>query len=147
MLNVFFFFYRKYPTGATAQRTCSRPYQIPDTKVTIPKGQSVLIPVYAIHWDNELYPKPEVFDPERFSPEKVAKRHHMAYLPFGAGQRHCIGMRLVLIIARMALVKILLNYEFELDKSNTSNPLKLAPSPIVVTPLENIFIKLKKITD
>ncbi|CAF1636168.1 unnamed protein product, partial [Rotaria sp. Silwood1] len=44
--------------------------------------------VYSIHYDRELWgpEDPYVFFPER---HKI-KRHPMAYLPFGAGPRHCI---------------------------------------------------------
>lgn len=56
---------------------------------------SVWIPVYAIHRDPKYYPKPEVFDPERFEDEAVNLRHPMTYLPFGEGPRNCIGMSLL----------------------------------------------------
>lgn len=137
---------RKYPTGASVQRSCSKPYLIPETNVTIPIGQSILIPVYAIHWDKTIYPQPEVFNPERFSSEQISTRHHMAFMPFGAGLRQCVGRRLVILILKIAMAKILSNYKFVLDMSKTSNPLKLAPSAVVITPLESIFIQMKKET-
>lgn len=135
---------RKYPTGTSVQRSCAKSYFIPDQNVTIPKGQSVLIPVYAIHWDKNIYPQPEVFDPERFSSEKIAARHQMAFMPFGGGPRQCVGRRLVMLILKIAMAKFLSNYNFALDTSRTSNPLKLAPSAVVITPLESIFIQMKK---
>lgn len=67
------------------------PYTFRGTKVSIPSGQDVFIPTFGIHFDPQIYPDPETFDPERFD-EKVAKaRHPMAYLPFGDGPRNCIG--------------------------------------------------------
>lgn len=67
-------------------------YTFKDTKITIPKGQSVIIPVYAIHHDPKIYPNPEVYDPERFTKEAIQSRDPMHYLPFGYGSRCCIGM-------------------------------------------------------
>lgn len=86
---------RKYPVVSTLTRSPSHEYTIPDTKVTIPAGQSIFIPVHAIHHDPEIYPEPEKFIPERFTPEEKSNRHPFAYLPFGEGPRICIGMRWV----------------------------------------------------
>ena len=43
------------------------------------------------HYDSKYWLNPEEFDPLRFTKEKVAERHPMAYMPFGHGPRHCIG--------------------------------------------------------
>jgi cytochrome P450 family 6 len=41
---------RKYPVVSLLNRTAIRDYQIPDTKLVLPKGQAIWIPVHAIHW-------------------------------------------------------------------------------------------------
>lgn len=66
-------------------------YRVPDDSLIIEKGQQLIIPVHSLHNDPEYYPDPEVFDPERFSPEQTAKRPSGTYLPFGDGPRICIG--------------------------------------------------------
>ena len=58
---------------------------------SIPAGASLLVSPYLAHRDPVQWPDPERFDPERFNMEQSAGRHRMAYIPFGAGGRMCIG--------------------------------------------------------
>jgi cytochrome P450 family 6 len=82
---------RKYPPVTVLMRRSMSSYTFEGTNVSIPKNQRVWIPAYAIHRDPNIYPKPDVFDPERFTDEAVQSRHPMSYLPFGDGPRNCIG--------------------------------------------------------
>jgi cytochrome P450 len=70
-------------------RMCAEDIEAGGLKVT--KGTFVFIPIYAIHRHRLLWDQPDVFDPDRFSPERSAGRHRFSYLPFGAGPRVCIG--------------------------------------------------------
>src|SRR5688572_2167039 len=55
------------------------------------------------HRHPEFWPDADRFDPERFSPEQSAGRHGFAYVPFGAGQRMCIGRDFSLMEGQLAL--------------------------------------------
>jgi len=79
-------------------RECTKRYKIPGTNVILEKGIQVVIPTMGMHYDPQYFPKPEKFDPERFSEEAKSKRHHYAYLPFGEGPRICIGKATLYII-------------------------------------------------
>jgi len=57
----------------------------------VPKGSLILLSSYFVHRNPEFWPDPLRFDPNRFAPEAVKRRHKCAYFPFGAGQRQCIG--------------------------------------------------------
>lgn len=59
----------------------------------LPAGCSVNLYLYKILHDPKHYPNPEVFDPDRFLPEEVQKRHPFAFCPFSAGSRNCIGKK------------------------------------------------------
>lgn len=82
---------RKYPVVDTLQRVASLSYTFKNTNITLPKKQKVMIPVYALHQDPKIYPKPEIFDPERFMNTTTQSRNIMCYYPFGDGPRNCIG--------------------------------------------------------
>ena len=74
---------RKYPPGNVLIRVCNKEYKVPGTNYVIDKGSNIMLPMRAIHNDPEYFPNPEIFDPERFSPEAVKERHPFAFLPFG----------------------------------------------------------------
>ena len=82
---------RKYPPGTLIVRKCNKDYPVPDTNLVIDKGTGVMVSIYALHHDPEYYPDPQNYDPDRFDPSEVERRHPFAFLPFGAGPRNCIG--------------------------------------------------------
>lgn len=84
----------------------------------VPKGQTVVISMYAIHRQAHLYPDPERFDPDRFAPEEVAKRHRFAYLPFAAGHRNCIGGGQAMIELKLIVARIAQRYVLTLDPTH-----------------------------
>jgi len=73
----------------------------------IPAGSTVFVCPFVAHRDPRFWENPEGFDPERFSPEKVAARPRFAYFPFGGGPRVCIGdqlarMQMQIVVAMIA---------------------------------------------
>lgn len=78
---------RKYPPAPIVLRKAKANYPVTGTHFEIEKNQKVIIPIYAIHHDERIYPNPELFDPDRFLPKAIAKRPSNAWLPFGDGPR------------------------------------------------------------
>jgi cytochrome P450 family 6 len=81
---------RKYPGLPILNRECTKDYNIPGSKQMIPKGTPVIVSLLGIHRDEQFFPNPEKYDPDRFTEEKRAYDEDM-YMPFGAGPRNCIG--------------------------------------------------------
>lgn len=79
-------------------------------KYLIPEGSTCMIFTHAMHNNPKYFPKPEVFDPDRFLPENSLERHPFAYIPFSAGPRNCIGQRFAQMELKVILAKIIRNY-------------------------------------
>jgi cytochrome P450 len=90
---------RIYPPVMAIPRRAVR-----DTSIgpySVPAGSEAIIWVYRTHHDPRFFPQPERFLPERFEDAPSAARPKHAYLPFGAGQRACIGQSFALIEAQL----------------------------------------------
>ena len=55
---------RLYPIAARLERVCKKDVEIHG--VSVPKGTVMMVPVFSIHRDPELWPEPEEFRPERY---------------------------------------------------------------------------------
>lgn len=62
-----------------------------DENTFLPPDTIVVVSPWVLHRNPKLYPEPEKFNPERFSPENKKNRSLCEYMPFGAGPRNCIG--------------------------------------------------------
>lgn len=102
---------RMYPPAWAIPRTAIRDDVIGGHR--IPRGATVIIPVYSVHHDERFWPEPEVFDPSRFLPENSKGRHRSAYLPFGGGKRVCIGTSFALM--ETTLITAMMSQRFTYD--------------------------------
>ena len=102
-------------------------YKLGDTGITLKKGDTVEIPIFAIHHYDQYYRNPNVFDPYRFMPENKDKLVPNAYFPFSLGSRQCIAMRFVHLELKVTLINLILRYKF-VSTANTDRPLKLLDS-------------------
>jgi cytochrome P450 len=88
----------------------------------IPAGSFVVVSPWLLHRHKGLWRDPDLFDPDRFYHEKVEPppgvdpprpRHKLAYIPFGAGPRTCIGSSFAMTEA--VLILATLGQRFRLD--------------------------------
>ena len=100
---------RLYPIVDVFFRRLLRPWSFAGYE--LPAGVCLCPAIVLVHRDPELYPDPERFDPERFMGRKP--RPH-EYLPFGGGNRRCIGAAFSHYESRLALATLLREFELEL---------------------------------
>jgi cytochrome P450 len=96
----------------------------------IPAGTHILHSSWVTHHLPEVFPDPEAFLPERFAPEARRSIPRGGYLPFGGGQRICIGKRfgqlMVEVVATTLLrrfrIELKAGYQLRLEKLPTLSP-------------------------
>jgi cytochrome P450 len=99
---------RIYPPFPFIARATLEPDQIGG--YDIPARAMVLMSQFLTHRHPAFWNQPEVFDPERFTPEAAHKRHPMSYFPFGEGQRMCIGKDFATLEAQVFLGMAIQHY-------------------------------------
>ncbi|XP_063914293.1 cytochrome P450 4C1-like [Zophobas morio] len=78
-----------------------------------PAGSNLVVPLVLLHRDPEVWPDPEKFDPDRFLPDEVAKRHRCSYIPFSYGSRNCIGLKFGMMLVKVMVATILRNFKVQ----------------------------------
>ncbi len=79
---------RIHPPGAVVMRYATQDFQYKG--YTIRKGEQVLIQISSEHMNEDLFPEPERFDPNRFLGENATELKR-AVLTFGSGEHRCTG--------------------------------------------------------
>nr|QUF59378.1 cytochrome p450 CYP3045C1 [Brachionus angularis] len=128
---------RMFPiANKVVARRCTKATNIKG--IDIPEDLAIAVDVLSLHYDADIWGPvdPNQFYPERFS--KDIKRNPLAFMAFGNGPRNCIGMKFALIELKIALVKLLKNFEL---KSN-SDKLELIEG-VVRYPKNGVNIYLK----
>ncbi|KAL7737698.1 hypothetical protein ACLKA6_006096 [Drosophila palustris] len=136
---------RLYTIVPFLERKALNDYVVPGhPNLVIEKGKHVIIPAAAYHQDEDFYPEPKKFDPERFSPEKVAARDPVEWLPFGDGPRNCVGMRFGQMQTRVGLAQLIKNFKFSVcDK--TDIPLTYNPESFVMGTNGGIHLRAERV--
>lgn len=97
---------RLYPPAALLLRTARVPDRLCGREVRA--GDQVMLPIYALHRNRQLWDQPDMFAPSRF--ETTPDR--FAFLPFGAGPRICIGASFAMQEAVIILATLLSRFRF-----------------------------------
>jgi cytochrome P450 len=111
---------RLYPPAWAMGRRALRDFALGPYR--LPARTTVLMSQYVLHRDPRYYPDPLRFDPERFTPEAKAARPRLAYFPFGAGARQCIGESFAWMEGVLALATIGQQWRFRLLPGHKAEP-------------------------
>ncbi|KOV96684.1 cytochrome P450 [Streptomyces sp. NRRL B-3648] len=100
---------RLWPTAAAFSRH-AREDTLLGGRIPLRAGQAVTVLAPMLHRQPVWGDNPELFDPERFTPEAEAARPVHAFKPFGTGERACIGRQFALHEATMLLALLVHRY-------------------------------------
>jgi unspecific monooxygenase len=111
---------RLYPVAMLAlNRVVKSPLQIAGYEF---EPGIVLLPcIYLTHHREDLYPNPKQFKPERFLERQFTPYE---FLPFGGGNRACIGMAFAQFEMKLVLATVLSNWQLELADSKPVKPVR-----------------------
>lgn len=88
----------------------------------VPQGTQVLFSQWVLHRDPCHFDEAERFAPERWLNGSARKAHRFAYLPFGAGQRICIGARYAEMQMLILLAVMVQRFRFVLASDEEVKP-------------------------
>jgi cytochrome P450 len=107
---------RLYPPAHTMAREPIAADEILGSRIAA--GSIVLISPWLLHRKASLWPEPHRFNPERFAAEPP----RYSYIPFGAGQRICIGATFAMTEAILILAMIAQRYRLRLKSAHPIEP-------------------------
>ena len=105
---------RQRPVLPITARKLTRPVELGG--YVFPKGWTLMPCIYLIHNDPEVFPRPELFDPDRFLAGDAPSSR--VWLPFGAGPRHCIGSGLAMMAIKVIMRTMLTRVELRPERSD-----------------------------
>lgn len=93
--------------------------------------------IYLVHHREDLYPQPKQFKPERFLERQYSPYE---YLPFGGGNRRCLGYALAQLEMKLVLATILSRYQLALADNK---PVKPQRRGLTIAPADGVRMVLK----
>ena len=112
---------RLYPPAGIISRTAMANDTLCGREIR--PGDTVMIPIYALHRNRRLWDTPDSCRPDRFADRKAVERY--AYLPFGDGPRICIGASFAIQEAVIILGTLLARFRFTPVPGKTPEPVMI----------------------
>jgi cytochrome P450 len=128
---------RLYPPAAIVSRTALAQDTLCETPIN--PGDTVIIPIYALHRSHLLWDEPDRFAPDRWA--NGTKPDRYAYLPFGDGPRICIGATFAVQEAVIILATLLGRFRFKSVKGVDPDPVMI----ITLRPEGGIWLEVEPV--
>ena len=104
---------RLHPPIAGGFRGVIKPFEF--NGFHVPAGWLLQYSILLTHQQANVYPQPDRFDPDRFSPgRQEAKQKPFSLIGFGGGPRICIGLAFAKLEMKLVIAHLLRSYAWEL---------------------------------
>ncbi len=111
---------RIYPIAAgTFARLLTKPMSV--LECDLDPNTWLMVSIYNLHHREDLYPNPKQFNPQRFIDKTYS---NYEYIPFGGGNRRCIGSALALLEMKLVTATILSRFELKLTSDRPMKPVR-----------------------
>jgi cytochrome P450 len=122
------------PVVTEVLRTLNQPFKL--LNIDLEPGMTMSPSVSLLHADPEIYPEPDTFRPERFLERSFSPYE---YIPFGGGNRRCIGSAFAEFELRIALAILISEVDLDLIDDHIVRPVR---KNILMAPEGGIQMKL-----
>lgn len=88
----------------------------------IPRRSTVFLCPYITHRHPDFWEEPEVFNPDRFTADRVTQLPKGAYFPFLGGAHQCIGNEFAMLEMQLAIARVLQEFEISVMPDQVIRP-------------------------
>ncbi|MCY4259428.1 MAG: cytochrome P450, partial [Rhodobacteraceae bacterium] len=128
---------RLYPPAALLLRVALADDTVGGREIR--RGDSILLPIYALHRNVCWWSDPDAFDPGRFAPDIRHERD--TYLPFGEGPRICIGAGFAMQEAMIIMTALIGRFAFSLVPGRIPDPVMV----LTLRPADGIWLDVQPV--
>lgn len=101
------------------------------------RGAMIMIAPWTTHRHHALWPKPDRFDPDRFTRDEIIPG---SYMPFGLGPRICVGAAFATIESGLMLARLVRRYDFEAIAPDDVKPV----ARLTTRPAREIMMRVRR---
>ena len=106
----------------------------------LPRGALVMVCPWLLHRHQRYWKNPDMFDPDRFLPEREGEMTSGAYIPFGLGPRVCAGAAFATVEAVLIIAELARRFDFALAGVDRVQP----AARLTTRPLEQVMLLARR---
>ncbi|XP_039283176.1 cytochrome P450 4C1 [Nilaparvata lugens] len=130
---------RLFPSVPMMTRRLQTDLQLNSSQHMVPSTANVIVFSYWLHRNPKHFPEPDLFNPDRFLPDEVHRRHPFAYIPFSGGPRNCIGQKFAMMEMKIVLATVM--RKVRIESITKMEDIKLIPA-VILRPQKPFKIKV-----